>query len=105
MSDFDPCACITQSALIQRIIQLLRNSQESCTDSQCFQDLTRPDDGLSTLAMMFIWILFAIGLYIARPASMRNSQRANDCEPTDSDGVSSSNPPPPPPPPPSAGQT
>uniref|UniRef100_A0A0K8RM10 Small integral membrane protein 14 n=1 Tax=Ixodes ricinus TaxID=34613 RepID=A0A0K8RM10_IXORI len=46
---FDPCECIfSHDAAMQRLISLLRSSQSTCTDSECYQDLPamphgRPD--------------------------------------------------------------
>ncbi|EGD82368.1 hypothetical protein PTSG_11955 [Salpingoeca rosetta] len=108
MSDFDPCACITHSALMQRLLQMLRNAQDTCTDSECFEDLqAQNNDGLSWTALLFLWALLAAAFFLTRPKALRSGPD-RDCGPgssSSSSSSSSSNGPPPPPPPPPAGQT
>ncbi|XP_064619675.1 small integral membrane protein 14-like [Lineus longissimus] len=97
MSDFDPCECIwNHEHAMQRLLNLLRNSQSYCTDNSCPQDLPGPqgspeDGGLNVMMIMVAWLVIASVLFIMRPNSMRN----NNEKPRPSQN--GSNPPPPPP--------
>ncbi|KAL5016699.1 hypothetical protein ScPMuIL_006288 [Solemya velum] len=98
MSDFDPCECIwNHESAMQRLMNLLRNAQDTCTDNQCLQDLpgsnTAPDGGFSMMMMMMLgWLVVATALYLFRPQSMRDR---GDMKPSRNNGPS---PPPPSPP-------
>ncbi|XP_041347944.1 small integral membrane protein 14-like [Gigantopelta aegis] len=97
--EFDPCECIwNHETAMQRLINLLRNSQNYCTDNQCLQDLpgpnATPDGGYSTMMMMMLgWLVVATALFLLRPPSLRN--RGDEKPARNNDP--SSNPPPPPP--------
>ncbi|KAK7469733.1 hypothetical protein BaRGS_00036264 [Batillaria attramentaria] len=96
MSDFDPCECIwNHESAMQRLINLLRNSQNTCTDTECYTDLpgqNAPDGGMSTVMMMMIgWLVVATALFLLRPPSLRERGDQKPSGP----GGSGSNPPPP----------
>ena len=92
---FDPCECIfNHESAMQRLLNLLRNSQDTCTDTQCYQDLPgpqgAPDGGMSSMMMMMVaWLVVATALFMMRPTSLRNqgdskpppSQRDRDQQP------------------------
>jgi len=86
--EFDPCECInllTQEQRMQRLINMLRDSQTVCNDNECFNDvmsgpstagvLTPGDEGtqLSLMTVMIGWIVIAMILYFLRPNSWRRS--------------------------------
>ncbi|KAF6020968.1 SMIM14 [Bugula neritina] len=84
MSDLDPCECVwSHEHAMRRLINMLRNSQDACTDNEC---LTSPlglqpdaatDGSNSTLMMIMVaWLLIAAVLFLFRPASMRQQTDA-----------------------------
>ncbi|PVD31335.1 hypothetical protein C0Q70_06747 [Pomacea canaliculata] len=98
MSEFDPCECIwNHESAMQRLINLLRSSQNSCSDNQCLQDMpgpnSTPDGGFSTMMMIMLgWLVIATALFLLRPSSLRNH---GDGKPSPSGGGGPGNPPPP----------
>ncbi|XP_052802125.1 small integral membrane protein 14-like [Mya arenaria] len=92
---FDPCECVwNHESAMQRLMNLLRNSQDACTDTQCFNELPggdqSPDGGFSTMMLMlFGWLVMATALFLFRPRNMRN---LGDTKPANNDP---GNPPPP----------
>ncbi|XP_076472915.1 small integral membrane protein 14-like [Babylonia areolata] len=99
MSNFDPCECVwNHESAMQRLINLLRNSQNTCTDSGCLTDdmpgPSSPDGGYSSMMMMMIgWLVVATALFLLRPPSLRDHGNG---KPSPSGGDGSNNPPPPP---------
>lgn len=95
---YDPCECIwNHENNMQRLMNLLRNSQSYCTDNQCVQDTPGPqgtpaDGGYSTMMMMMIgWLVVATALFLLRPSTMRSR---GDVKPARSDqGGDDHNPP------------
>eukprot|EP00118_Oscarella_pearsei_P003057 m.12735 g.12735 ORF g.12735 m.12735 type:complete len:105 (+) comp24259_c0_seq2:68-382(+) len=78
---WDPCECIcSHEGAMRRLLSLLRQAQSSCTDNQCFGTVPNPagsdggDGGMTVWALLILWLIIAILLYLFRPASMR--QRA-----------------------------
>jgi len=84
-SNFDPCECVWNHEMaMQRLMNLLRNSQSYCTDNECIQELPGPNSdpsgagGFSTMMMMMIgWLVIATALFLLRPSSMRR-QTSNE---------------------------
>ncbi|XP_036438976.1 small integral membrane protein 14 [Colossoma macropomum] len=79
---FDPCECIcSQEHAMQRLINLLRQSQSYCTDTECLQELPGPGSstgGDVTLPMIIMgWMVLAIMLFLLRPASLRGPRTSN----------------------------
>ncbi|XP_029008269.1 small integral membrane protein 14 [Betta splendens] len=75
---FDPCECVcTQEYAMRRLINLLRQSQSYCTDSECPQELPGPGGQISggndlTLPMVLMgWVVLALVLFLLRPSSLR----------------------------------
>lgn len=73
---FDPCECICSHAhAMRRLINLLRQSQSYCTDTECLQELPGPnpsgDEGISFTVIMMAWVVIALLLFMLRPASLR----------------------------------
>ncbi|XP_023685542.1 small integral membrane protein 14 [Paramormyrops kingsleyae] len=73
---FDPCECIcSHEHAMRRLINLLRQSQSYCTDTECLQELPSPgipEGGDLTLPMILMgWVLIALVLFLLRPASLR----------------------------------
>ena len=77
MADFDPCECIwNHENAMQRLINMLRNTQSYCTDNECITELpganNAPDGGFSTMMLMMVgWMVVATALYLLRPRSLR----------------------------------
>eukprot|EP00045_Choanoeca_perplexa_P010737 m.111097 g.111097 ORF g.111097 m.111097 type:complete len:102 (-) comp15375_c0_seq2:2022-2327(-) len=74
MPGFDPCACMNApGAMVNRLLQMLQNAQDACTDSHCFEN-SAPDgvNGLSTTTIMIVWLFVAALLFLARPQSLRS---------------------------------
>lgn len=74
---FDPCECIwNHENAMQRLMNLLRNSQNTCTDNQCMTDLPgpdgQPDGGYSMMMFLMGWMVIATALFLLRPPSLRN---------------------------------
>ncbi|KAM3624613.1 uncharacterized protein V6R79_025555 [Siganus canaliculatus] len=75
---FDPCECIcTHEHAMRRLINLLRQSQSYCTDTQCPQELPGPGgpvNGGGDLTMLMVvmgWMVLALLLFLLRPSSLR----------------------------------
>jgi hypothetical protein len=71
-SGFDPCECIYgHESAMQRLLNMLRQSQAYCTDTGCVTDLPGPQaaspsatDGGMTLWMIFFgWLLVVTAMY------------------------------------------
>jgi len=78
---YDPCECIfSHEAAMNRLLNLLRNSQTTCTDSECFTDgLPGPPqaaggDGWGTWMFVLLWFVLAMTLFFTRPSSLRRNQ-------------------------------
>ncbi|XP_056412955.1 small integral membrane protein 14 isoform X1 [Hyla sarda] len=77
--NFDPCECIcSHDYAMRRLINLLRQSQSYCTDSECLQELPGPnpssDGGISIAMIAMAWIVIGLTLYLLRPRSLRGSR-------------------------------
>ncbi|XP_006258536.1 small integral membrane protein 14 [Alligator mississippiensis] len=75
---FDPCECIcTHEHAMRRLINLLRQSQSYCTDTECLQELPGPnssgDNGISFAMIMMAWVAIALVLFLLRPSNLRGS--------------------------------
>lgn len=77
--NFDPCECFwSHEAAMQRLLNLLRNSQSYCSDNECVQELPGPDPSMETrtismMMVMFGWLIVATALFLLRPPSLRRS--------------------------------
>ncbi|XP_016947343.1 small integral membrane protein 14 [Drosophila biarmipes] len=104
--DFDGCECVwSQEYAMQRLINFIRQNQNACTDTECF-DVSgrtarqapvagRGDDSGFTVAMIFL--IVAMFMYILNPSTWGNltSNKPAGVRRDNQDG-----PPPPQPPPP-----
>uniref|UniRef100_A0A8C5SFN1 Small integral membrane protein 14 n=1 Tax=Laticauda laticaudata TaxID=8630 RepID=A0A8C5SFN1_LATLA len=75
---FDPCECIcAQEHAMRRLINLLRQSQSYCTDTECLQELPGPspsiENDISVTMIMVGWLVVALVLFLMRPISLRRS--------------------------------
>uniref|UniRef100_U3FXD6 Small integral membrane protein 14 n=1 Tax=Micrurus fulvius TaxID=8637 RepID=U3FXD6_MICFL len=75
---FDPCECIcAQEHAMRRLINLLRQSQSYCTDTECLQELPGPnpsaENDLNVTMIMMGWLVVALVLFLMRPISLRRS--------------------------------
>ncbi|KAL3067023.1 small integral membrane protein 14 [Trematomus bernacchii] len=78
---FDPCECIcTHEHAMRRLINLLRQSQSYCTDTDCPQELPAPGGSVGgggelTLPLVLMgWAVVALLLFLMRPSSLRRSR-------------------------------
>ncbi|XP_026215313.1 small integral membrane protein 14 [Anabas testudineus] len=93
---FDPCECIcTQEYAMRRLINLLRQSQSYCTDTECPQDLPGPSGSVGggggddfTLPMVLMgWVVVALVLFLLRPSTLRGPRHTGKpTGPHNSDG-------------------
>uniref|UniRef100_A0A1I7X6H0 Small integral membrane protein 14 n=1 Tax=Heterorhabditis bacteriophora TaxID=37862 RepID=A0A1I7X6H0_HETBA len=75
MSD-DSCAYLfSHATAMRRLLSLLRDTQDFCTDSECLTD--SPDGSLggssSILLWSMLWGLIALAMFFLRPNSMRSN--------------------------------
>lgn len=97
---FDPCECVWNHQMaMQRLLNMLRDSQSSCNDNECIQDMPGPQDpsagGFNMMMMMMIgWLVVATALFLLRPQSLRRS--SGDGKPRSGMGDRGGNPPAPP---------
>ncbi|XP_022915937.1 small integral membrane protein 14 [Onthophagus taurus] len=78
MSDeggFDPCECFNfHEIAMRRLLNMLRQSQSYCTDSECVDDITGAslqrgnDEGIFMMSVMFVMALL---IYYLRPNRFR----------------------------------
>jgi len=67
----DPCECVfTHEAAMRRLLSLLRNSQNYCTDNECVQEFPNQDGvsglfggGSTMFLIMTMWMVMAIALF------------------------------------------
>ncbi|KAK9503505.1 hypothetical protein O3M35_010050 [Rhynocoris fuscipes] len=82
----DLCGAIWNHEMaMRRLLSLLRQSQQSCSDSQCFQPSTSTETD-SGFMLMMCWMALAFVLYLLRPSSIRSKE--NDLKPRDNGNVS-----------------
>ncbi|XP_052360854.1 small integral membrane protein 14 isoform X4 [Oncorhynchus keta] len=85
---FDPCECIcTQEHAMRRLINLLRQSQSYCTDTECPQDLPGPSGSvgggdLTVPVVLMGWMVLVLLLFLLRPNSLRGSPSPPAGKPT-----------------------
>lgn len=73
---FDPCECVcSHEHAMRRLINLLRQSQSYCTDTECLQELPGPsgDNGISITMILMAWMVIALILFLLRPPNLRGS--------------------------------
>ncbi|XP_070647421.1 small integral membrane protein 14 isoform X1 [Bos indicus] len=73
---FDPCECVcSHEHAMRRLINLLRQSQSYCTDTECLQELPGPssDNGISITMILMAWMVIAVILFLLRPPNLRGS--------------------------------
>lgn len=80
---FDPCECVWNHQMaMQRLLNLLRNSQSYCSDNECIQDMPGPQgdpsaDGFGMMMMLMVgWVVIATALFLLRPQSLRRQPDA-----------------------------
>ncbi|XP_038608441.1 small integral membrane protein 14 isoform X1 [Tachyglossus aculeatus] len=78
---FDPCECIcSHEHAMRRLINLLRQSQSYCTDTECLQELPGPnssgENGIGLTMIMMAWVVVALILFLLRPTNLRGSSSA-----------------------------
>ncbi|XP_062285635.1 small integral membrane protein 14 [Scomber scombrus] len=77
---FDPCECVcTHEYAMRRLINLLRQSQSYCTDTECPLELPGPGGSVGgggggdlTFPLVVMgWMVLALLLFLLRPSSLR----------------------------------
>jgi len=78
--DFDPCECVWSHELAtRRLINMIRQQQDYCTDSECFTEGTPANSEQSTAVFFIgIWFLIATVLFFLRPRSAVPSEKNRD---------------------------
>lgn len=71
---FDGCECVwSQELATRRLINMIRQSQDYCTENECYNesDAGGSGDATGSTAMFFIgfWFLMALVLFFLRPKS------------------------------------
>ncbi|XP_017015328.1 small integral membrane protein 14 [Drosophila takahashii] len=104
--DFDGCECVwSQEYAMQRLINFIRQNQNACSDTECFDVTGRTsqqvagrgdDSGGFTVAMIFL--IVAMFMYILNPSTWGNLTSNKRAVRRD-DNQDGSPPPPQPPPP------
>ncbi|KAL1490957.1 hypothetical protein ABEB36_011626 [Hypothenemus hampei] len=93
-SGFDPCECIWDHEMaMRRLLNILRNSQNLCTDAECFEPGPGAPGSVQTENFYFFSIAIGIALllYFFRPRLQANDSLKPD------NGNNSNNTPPAPP--------
>ncbi|KAF7282610.1 small integral membrane protein 14 [Rhynchophorus ferrugineus] len=93
-NDFNPCECFWNHELaMRRLLNILRNSQNHCTDNECFETDSTPTNNQNTPEHMYLitfLLMASILLYCFRP-SRRSNETLN--KPTSGHGSNDENPP------------
>ncbi|XP_055687999.1 small integral membrane protein 14 [Lutzomyia longipalpis] len=73
--EFDGCECIwSHEIAIRRLLTLLRQNQNYCTDTECIDLGASSRDSDSTgFTTMTMFIVFAVILFFMRPSSLRRN--------------------------------
>ncbi|EPB73775.1 hypothetical protein ANCCEY_07112 [Ancylostoma ceylanicum] len=71
----DPCECLfNHEAAMRRLLSLLRDTQDYCTDSECLTDGGPTAIATnSVLLWTMLWGFLALVLFFLRPNSMRSN--------------------------------
>lgn len=75
---FDPCECMQHHLSVQHLLSILRQSQDYCTETECFniprvpgpQDVQEPTNGFLNICLIIGLIIL---MYAFRPRSLRQS--------------------------------
>merc|ERR1711874_671843 len=98
MSNFDPCECVdlfNHESAMRRLINMLRDSQNACTDGGCEElpgNPGAPDVTDPYMMLMMGWVVVATLLYFFRPRAFR-PQGNEKPSPASGDGSSPPSPP------------
>lgn len=97
MSDeFDGCECIwSHEMAMRRLLSILRNGQSYCTDNECIDLPNGPNQGVGdNFFMLMLFMIFAVILYVMRPASLRRRNDLNKALPPSNGGPNNDGAPP-----------
>ncbi|KAH8284899.1 hypothetical protein KR054_002550 [Drosophila jambulina] len=106
--DFDGCECVwSQEYAMQRLINFIRQNQNACTDTECFDVTGRTQQQAQSVgggegngfAIAMIFMIVAMFMYILNPSTwgqLTSNKPASGRRDNNQDG----SPPPPQPPPP-----
>ncbi|KAF2880312.1 hypothetical protein ILUMI_25870 [Ignelater luminosus] len=96
---FDPCECIWGHEMaMRRLLSLLRQSQAYCTDTECFQNVTGPQNQNldNCFLFMILTFIFAVVMFYFRPRSQRNTLLEDVSKPSNNNDANGTPPSPPP---------
>lgn len=101
--DFDPCEYFwNNELLVQRLLYILRQTQNFCSDTECFSFSRLPGpppvESSSNFFLTCLFFAFMVVMYITRPRSLRRPQLESNVT-KNRDNISGSNDDLPPPPP------
>ncbi|XP_047358462.1 small integral membrane protein 14 [Vespa velutina] len=101
--DSDLCKCIwPNDLLMQRLLSILRLTQNYCTDNECFSFSRLPGpppvQPSSNFFMTCLFFAFIVLMYIIRPRSLRHASLRSNVAKNRNDISGSSDDPPTPPP-------
>ncbi|XP_018319678.1 small integral membrane protein 14 [Agrilus planipennis] len=67
--NMDPCECIGHEMAMRRLLNLLRQTQSYCTNSECFQDVVSPGNPNqdNSFILFGLFLAFATLMYFLRP--------------------------------------
>ncbi|CAD6185930.1 unnamed protein product [Caenorhabditis auriculariae] len=92
----DPCECLfDHEAAMRRLISLLRDTQNLCTDTGCETDSLTGSGGGTIMLWSMMWAILAMALFFFRPNSMRSGSNNSLEKPGPSNGEDNNQPPPP----------
>ncbi|KAF6206544.1 hypothetical protein GE061_017779 [Apolygus lucorum] len=69
---------------MRRLLSLLRQSQTTCSDTECYAPIQTNSGNDGFMMMTLCWMAVAFLLYIMRPSSIRN--RENNMKPARGNG-------------------
>ncbi|KAM9642230.1 small integral membrane protein 14-like [Trichechus inunguis] len=75
-SGFDPCKYVySHEHAMKRLMNLFRQSQSYCIDTECLQKLPGPsgDNGISITTILMAWMVMAVILFLLKSPNLRKS--------------------------------
>jgi len=77
--NFDPCECVWSHELAtRRLINMIRQTQDYCTDSECLTDGPPQNDETTAVFFIGFWFLIAMALFFLRPRTALPTEKNGD---------------------------
>ncbi|XP_055707862.1 small integral membrane protein 14 [Phlebotomus papatasi] len=94
--EFDGCECIwSHEIAMRRLLTLLRQNQNYCTDTECIDLPSSNPDNLGTgFTTMTMFLVFAVILFMMRPSSLRRNVGTTEKPVANRPGTDDGGPPP-----------